>query len=125
MVDLLKDIVYPIAQILYDKKALNILSLDVIGLSTMTDYLVIAEGNVNKHVSSMAVTIIHEMQSRGIVPSRVEGLSAGDWVVIDFEEVVVHIFEPGLRERYCLERLYPESKIIDLPLILDKTAINH
>lgn len=124
MRDVLKMIVYPIAQILYDKKAMNILALDVQGISTMTDYMIIAEGNVNKHVSAMAKTIIEEMAEKGVSPSRIEGVTEGDWAVLDFNEVVVHLFQPGYREKYMLERLFPDSKLIDLPLEIGDSAMN-
>lgn len=124
MRDTLKMIVYPISQILYEKKAMNILALDVQGVSTMTDYMVIAEGNVNKHVSAMARTIIEKMAQKGISPSRVEGVIEGDWAVLDFNEVVVHLFQPGYREKYMLERLFPDSKLVDLPLEENDPAIN-
>lgn len=116
MRDALKMIVYPISQILYEKKAMNILALDVQGISTMTDYMVIAEGTVNRHVSAMARTIVEQMAQKGISPSKVEGIAEGDWAVLDFGEVVVHLFQPGYREKYMLERLFPDSKLVDLPL---------
>lgn len=100
-----------IAQIIYDKKGSNILALDLKGLSTITDYLLIAEGNVDRHVISIAKSIIEEIKAP---PVHTEGLAAGDWVVLDFGEVIVHLFQPGLREKYSLEKLWKEGKIVDL-----------
>lgn len=109
-----------IAQIIYDKKGFNILSLDVRGFSSITDFLLIAEGNIDRHVSSIARTIIDHFEEK---PLHIEGVKAGDWAVLDYGEVMVHIFSPNLRERYSLERLWSESKIVDLEIIYTKPAI--
>jgi len=105
-----------ISQILYDKKGSNILTLDVRGLSSIADYVVIAEGNVDRHVSAMARAVLDELKDKGEGSFHVEGLQTGDWVVLDFAGVMVHIFSPGLREKYSLEKLWKESKIVDLEI---------
>ncbi|MBF8262950.1 MAG: hypothetical protein HW387_615 [Parachlamydiales bacterium] len=102
-----------IAQIIYDRKGSNILALDLKGLSSITDYLVIAEGNVDRHVISIAKSIIEDLKE---VPFHIEGLANGDWVVLDFSNVVVHLFQPGLREKYSLEKLWKEGQIVDLSI---------
>ena len=112
-----------IAQVIYDRKGFNILALDVQGLSSITDFLLIAEGNVDRHVSSIGRAIIDELEERGETPVHAEGLQTGDWAVLDYGEVMVHIFSPGLRERYSLERLWNESKIVDLEIDVSKSAI--
>lgn len=110
-----------IAQVIYDKKGSNIMALDVHGLSSITDYLLIAEGNVGRHVMSIARGIIKEMEENGGPPLlHVEGLQSGDWIVLDYGEIMVHLFMPGFRERYSLERLWADSKIVDLELLLDR-----
>ncbi len=105
-----------IAQMIYDKKGFNILALDVQGLSTITDYLIIAEGNVDRHVMSMANTIVEEMGESGEKPIHAEGMQTGDWIVLDYGQVMIHLFTPGLRDKYSLERLWPESKLIELDI---------
>lgn len=105
-----------IAQVIYDKKGFNILALDVQGLSSITDFLLIAEGNVDRHVSAIARSIVEEIREKGEKPIHVEGVASGDWAVLDYGEVTVHIFSPNLRERYSLERLWNESKIVDLEI---------
>lgn len=112
-----------IAQVIYDKKGFNILALDVRGLSNITDFLLIAEGNVDRHISSIGRAIIDELAETGEKPVHVEGLRTGDWAVLDYGNITVHIFSPGLRERYSLERLWSESKIVDLDIDLSKPAI--
>ena len=105
-----------IAQVIYDKKGFNILALDVRGLSSITDFLLIAEGNVDRHISSIGRAIVDELGEKGEKLVHVEGLQTGDWAVLDYSNVVVHIFSPGLRERYSLERLWSASKIVDLAI---------
>ncbi|MBX7067310.1 MAG: ribosome silencing factor [Parachlamydiales bacterium] len=114
-----------IAQVIYDKKGFNILALDVQGLSSITDYLLIAEGNVDRHVSSIARAIIEELHEKGEKPVHSEGIASGDWAVLDYGEVMVHIFSPNLRERYSLERLWGESKIVDLDIDFSKPAVSN
>ncbi len=103
-----------IGQILFDKKGFNILALDVRGISTLTDYFLIAEGNVDKHVVALAKEIIEKLKKEGDVPAHVEGLDQGEWVVIDYLDIVIHLFKPGLRDKYRLEELWHEGEIIDL-----------
>ncbi len=107
-----------IAQIIFDKKGTNILALDVRGLSTITDYLIIAEGGVDRHVTAIAKTIEEELRKSGEKPAYVEGMQTGDWIVLDYYQVMVHLFIPGLRERYQLEQLWSEAKIVDLNIII-------
>jgi len=111
------------AQVIYDKKGINILALDVKGLSSLTDYILIAEGNVDRHVMSIAKNLIEELRERGYKLLHSEGLRAGDWVVLDFGEIMVHLFMPGMREKYSLEKLWGESKIVDLEIDVSKPAI--
>src|SRR3989338_1461456 len=111
------------AQAIYDKKGANIMALDVRGLSSITDFLLIAEGNVDRHVTSIARGIIEEMDERGGPPLlRVEGLQTGDWLVLDYGEIMVHLFMPGVRDKYCLERLWEESKLVDLDIDVSRPA---
>ena len=106
-----------ITQLIYDKKGFNILVLDVKDISTITDYFIIAEGNVDRHVSSIAQNIIDELKTkRHITPSHVEGKELGDWVVIDYLNVMIHLFIPSLREKYQLEKLWDNGKIVDVAI---------
>jgi ribosome-associated protein len=100
-----------IAQIIYDKKGFNILALHLKESSSITSYLLIAEGNVDRHVISIARAIMEEFEG---VPVNIEGLANGDWVVLDFLGVVVHLFQPGMREKYSLEKLWRDSQIVNL-----------
>jgi ribosome-associated protein len=102
------------AQWLFDKKGFNILALDVRGVSTLTDYFLIAEGNVDKHVIALAQGVIEQLKHYEEIPLHVEGLTQGEWVVIDYLDIVVHLFKPGLRDKYRLEELWHDGQIVDL-----------
>ncbi|BBI17261.1 ribosome silencing factor [Neochlamydia sp. S13] len=103
-----------IAQTIYDKKGFNILALDVRDFSTMTDFYVIAEGNIDRHVKSIAKTIEEVMTLGGDELLHIEGIKAPDWLVMDYGEIIIHLFIPELRERYALEQLWQQAKIVDL-----------
>lgn len=105
-----------IAQTLFEKKGFNILAIDVREISTLTDYTIIAEGNVDKHVTALAKAVIKKLKDEGDLPAHVEGLEIGDWVVIDYIGVVVHLFKPGMRDKYRLEELWREGKVVDLAI---------
>lgn len=109
-------VLHLIAQALYDKKGFNILALDVRGISTLTEYFLIAEGNVDRHVISLGKTIIERLKKEGVEPIHVEGLKEGDWLVLDYMDIVVHLFMPGMRQKYQLEGLWHEAEVVDLEI---------
>lgn len=113
-----------IAQIIFDKKGFNILALDVKGISSLTDYVLIAEGNVDRHVIALAKEVMEKLEKAGEKPLYVEGLESGDWIVIDYFDFMIHIFMPGLRDKYNLEELFREGKVVDLKLKLNSSSEN-
>lgn len=113
------DLLNKVAQIIYDKKGINILCLDLRDLSTISDYVIIAEGGANRHVSAIGQAIIEELAKMGLKPVRMEGLQTGDWCVIDYIDFMVHIFMPGLRDKYQLEGLWRKGKIVDLKIDIE------
>ncbi|MCB1107011.1 MAG: ribosome silencing factor [Chlamydiia bacterium] len=105
-----------VAQTIYDKKGSNIIAIDVRNVSSITDYVLIADGNVDRHVTALAGEVQNFMRDVGEKPVHVEGQQNGDWVVLDYFQVVIHILLPEMRQKYQLERLWPEGKVIDLDL---------
>ena len=101
--DTLKELVM---EALEDLKAQNPVILDVTELTDMMDYLVIASGTSNRHVKSLASNVSMEAKKRGMMPLGVEGEDAGEWVLVDFGDVVVHVMLPAIRYFYDLERLW-------------------
>lgn len=107
-----------IAQIIYDKKGFNILAIDVRGVSTLTDFFIIAEGTVDRHVRAICSTLQEQMKEIGYPPLHVEGAESGDWIVMDFGYILIHLFIPELREKYALENLWKEGQVVDLNIKL-------
>jgi ribosome-associated protein len=92
-----------------DRKAVDMIVMDLRGISNATDYFLIASGTSDMHARSVAEHIIDELKKEGQRPSHVEGLRAGRWVLIDYIDFVVHVFHPAAREFYQLERLWGDA----------------
>jgi ribosome-associated protein len=93
---------------LADLKAINTVTLDVTGLTDVMDYLVVSSGTSNRHVKSLASNVCMEAKKQGQRALGVEGEDAGEWVLVDFGDVVVHVMLPATRDFYDLERLWAE-----------------
>lgn len=111
-----------IAQALYNKKGFNILTLDVRGISTLTDYFVIAEGTVKRHVKALADAVTDVLSKEGIDPVSEEGMHEGDWIVLDFGDIMVHLFMPELRQKYTLEQMWHDGKVVDVDIALENVG---
>jgi ribosome-associated protein len=96
-----------------DLKSVNTVTLDVRDLTDVTDYLVITSGTSSRHVKSLASHVSVEAKKRDIHPLGMEGDDAGDWVLVDFSHVVVHVMLPEMRDFYDLERLWASPEVID------------
>lgn len=89
-----------------DMKAQDIKTLDVIGKSSVTDYMVICTGTSKRHVVSIAEHVASEMKSVGIEPLGVDGEAEGEWVVVDLGTSMLHVMQEEHRELYQLEKLW-------------------
>jgi ribosome-associated protein len=98
-----------VADLLFDRKAREVVVLDLRGISTATDFFVVAGGTSDTHVSAIADHLIDEMKKEGARPLNVEGAREGRWVLIDYFDFVVHVFHPAAREFYQLERLWGDA----------------
>lgn len=91
---------------LEDLKGQNIVQLDVRELSDVMDTLIIASGTSSRHARSMASNLVEESKKQGHRPLGVEGVDAGDWVLVDYGDTVVHVMQQETRDFYELEKLW-------------------
>lgn len=89
-----------------DMKALDPVVIDVRALSSVMDFLVVASGTSTRHVKSLADNVILKAKEGGMRPIGVEGESVGEWVLVDFGDLVLHVMQPAARSFYDLERLW-------------------
>ena len=91
---------------LEDMKAVNVRVLDVRGLTDIADTMVIACGNSDRHVRSIAERVVENAKAAGVRPLGTEGERDGEWVLVDLQDILVHVMLPRVREFYGLERLW-------------------
>src|ERR1700724_582158 len=89
-----------------DMKAVNVRVLDVRGLTDIADTMVIASGNSDRHVRSIAERVVEKAKESGFRPLGKEGERDGEWVLVDLQDIIVHVMLPRVREFYGLERLW-------------------
>ena len=95
-----------IQDVLDENSAQDVIEIDIRGKSSIADYLLVASGRSNRHVSALADYVQRSLKERGFKDLIVEGQKAADWVLIDAGDVVVHIFRPEVREFYQLEKMW-------------------
>jgi ribosome-associated protein len=95
-----------ITQSLDDDQAVEMISIPLAGKSSIADHMVIASGRSSRQVSSMATKLAEKIKQQFGKPVRIEGLPTADWVLIDADDVIVHLFRPEVRSFYNLERMW-------------------
>ncbi|CEG09741.1 Ribosomal silencing factor RsfS [Afipia felis] len=93
-----------------DMKAEDTITIDLRGKSSITDYMVVTTGRVNRHVGAIAENVAKGLKESGIEAPHIEGLANCDWVLIDSGDVIVHVFRPEVREFYNLEKMWTSEK---------------
>jgi ribosome-associated protein len=105
-----EQMVTEIAELAADRKAIDIVALDLRGMIGYADYFLICSGRTDRQTRAIHDAIHAGMKSKyGLLPRRVEGVSEARWVLMDYLDVVVHIFTPETREYYRLEQLWGEA----------------
>ena len=98
-----------------EKKAIDPVVLDLSEIASFTDYFVIFSGANERQVQAISDEIYEQLKKAGSPAARVEGYNTAEWILLDYGDFVVHVFEQKARKFYDLERLWRESKRVDLP----------
>jgi len=101
-----KQILTLVTTALSDFKAQDIMTLDVQNISSVCDFMVIASGTSNRHVTSITKNLAEKAKKQGETPLGVEGEDSGEWALIDLGNVIVHVMQPQVRSFYQLEKLW-------------------
>ena len=104
------DLLQKIEKILESKKGIDIKHMEIKDVTTIADYFVIASGTSSTHIKSLADNVEYELKKDGIYPNKIEGYETGTWILMDYGDVVVHIFTEQERENYKIEDLWNEMK---------------
>jgi len=96
-----------------DKKAMNLVTLDLQGISLIADYFVICHGNSETQVQAIATEIKKKAEEKGARIRGMEGMDTARWVLVDLGDVIVHVFHRDDREYYNIERLWSDAKVVE------------
>ncbi|MEZ4665430.1 MAG: ribosome silencing factor [Thermomicrobiales bacterium] len=107
--DSARDLALRIAEILADTPASDTVVLDIRGLSTFSDFFVICSGENERQLRAIAEKLQEELREEGVRPQRVEGTPRSGWIVLDYNDAIVHVFDRDLRDFYKMERLWAEA----------------
>ena len=107
------------AKALSGKKGINIQVLEIGDVSILADYMVIATGTSSTHVKALADEVEYKLDEAGVSVSHIEGYRSNSWILLDYIDVIVHVFSDEARNFYDLERLWQDSKNVDLTGIID------
>lgn len=108
-----------VIRLLDNKKAADIVAAEIKGISTLGDYFIIASGTSTSQVKALADEIDEKLSKEfGIEPKRIEGYQTASWILMDYYDVIIHIFHPEAREFYSLERLWADAPKLDISDII-------
>ncbi|MBB5173968.1 ribosome silencing factor [Texcoconibacillus texcoconensis] len=113
-----KQLLQQLVQAADDKKAENIVALDMEGVSVIAKYFVVCNGGSEKQVDAIAQAVKKAAQEQGFELKRLEGLDSSRWVLIDAGDIVVHVFHQEERQYYNLEKLWIDAKEVDVNSLL-------
>ena len=102
-----------------EKKAEDITVIDISGVSTVADYFIIANGTNSNQVLAMVDNVEEQLHKAGYDPKQVEGYRQGNWVLLDYIDIIVHVFDKENRLFYDLERIWRDGKCIDIKELED------
>jgi ribosome-associated protein len=108
----IRDFAITIADILADTPASHTRVLDIRGISTLADYFVITSGENVRQLRAVSRQLADELARRGVRPARIEGDPASGWILMDYSDVVTHVFDEELRQFYNLEDLWQDAPVV-------------
>ncbi len=112
----ISDLKEEIINTLDSNKALDIVSIDLEGKSSMADYMIIASGTSSRHIQSLSEQVFEKFKKNGVNNCKIEGRDSNDWKLVDGIDLIVHIFNPEKRKFYELEKMWselmPKEKLI-------------
>ena len=111
----LKALYAKIFEALDDSKAENVVTIDLVGKTTLADVMLVASGRATTHVGAIAERVIKACKACGVSAPRVEGMPHNDWVLVDTGDLIVHIFRPEVRLFYNLEKMWSGDRPSDRP----------
>jgi len=109
-----RELLKKIVKLLEDKKAENLVVIDVSKHTNIADYFVIATANSSVHAKALVEYLQSELEKEGIRPDHIEGVESGVWILVDFVDIIVHIFLREWREYYDLEWLYASAPRVEV-----------
>lgn len=109
-----KDLAIQAVKLMDAKKALDINMIDIRKVSTLGDYFVIATGTSNTHVKALADELEFRLKEEGAAPTHIEGYRSNSWILLDYGEVIIHVFTRESREFYDLDRLWQDGEKVDI-----------
>ena len=107
------------AKAISSKKGLNIKLIEIGDISSLADYMVIATGTSSTHVKALADEVEYKLDQAGISVSHIEGYRSNSWILLDYIDVIVNVFDDEARDFYDLERLWQDGESVDLTGIVD------
>lgn len=112
----IKEFAFTAVNALDSKKAEDIRMIDISEISIMADYFIVATGNNKSQIQVLADEVIDKLGKEGLNPKQTEGYDSANWILIDFGDIIVHIFDKENRLFYDLERIWRDGKLVDLNL---------
>ena len=112
-----------VARASIEKKAHDVLILSVAKLTSVADYLILCSGDSERQVRAIADYIDSVLASQRVSPLSIEGASTANWILMDFGDVVVHVFRSDIRHHYGLEKLWGDAKRVRLPIQQSASAV--
>ena len=101
-------------QAMEDKKARDIRIIDISEISVLADYFLIASGSNKNQVQAMVDNVQEELHKAGFVPKQVEGYNSANWILLDYGDIIIHVFDEENRLFYDLERIWRDGKEVDV-----------